>query len=136
MPDQPAKNRTYPAEEVGAIISNVLRSSPASAPHPAEAVSDQLAAIVEQHRDWFTGSYLDMVAVIRHRLEDIAEGTTGQAGAPATPAGPLGADPGLWIAVLSAFRRSRARGMRWGRGDVARALHVLDRAAGPDGGAR
>jgi hypothetical protein len=45
----------------------------------------------------------------------------------------LGVPAEDWIAVLEAFRRSRARGMHWSRGEVARALHRLDRAVGKRG---
>jgi hypothetical protein len=47
----------------------------------------------------------------------------------------LGARLADWHAVLDAFRKSLASGFTWSRGDVARALHRLDRQArtGGDG---
>jgi hypothetical protein len=43
--------------------------------HPAEVTSDRLLDAVDRWRDLFSGAELDMIGQIRHKLQQIAEGT-------------------------------------------------------------
>jgi hypothetical protein len=42
--------------------------------HPAEVTSDRLLAAVESWHDKFTGDERDMIGMIRHALQQIADG--------------------------------------------------------------
>lgn len=65
MAPDPARTR--------AIITEALARTRLSKRHPAEVTSDRLGDAVTKW-DQFTAEERDMVAVIRHRLETIAEG--------------------------------------------------------------
>lgn len=43
--------------------------------HPAEVTSDRLLDAVDRYREQFTGEERDMIGIIRHALEAIAEGS-------------------------------------------------------------
>ena len=66
----------YPKDAVAAIISNGLRRVKTSRRHPAEVTSDRLGEAVTRWHDQFTPEERDAVAVIRARLEEIAEART------------------------------------------------------------
>ncbi len=73
----PADPKPYPVREVGAIISAALRDAKTTKRHPAEVTSDRLGNATTTWRHLFTGEELDLVAQIRHALEEIAEGRRG-----------------------------------------------------------
>ena len=69
----------YPAKAVGKAIAKAIRESgPWPRRHSAEVTSDRLGDAVTKWGGEFTGAELDMVAHIRHRLEQIAEGESGE----------------------------------------------------------
>lgn len=63
------------AKAVGAIIDSALRGN-RSRRHPAEVTSDRLGDAVNRWGNQFEAGELDMVGVIRARLEQIAERDT------------------------------------------------------------
>lgn len=60
----------------GRIISDAIARHKTGRRHRAEVTSDRLGDDVTKWHDQFTPAELDMVGVIRHRLEQIAEGET------------------------------------------------------------
>lgn len=63
----------YPKKAVGDAISKALRGAKIGRRHPAEVTSDRLGDATAQWGDQFEPDELDMIAMIRHRLEEIAK---------------------------------------------------------------
>lgn len=63
----------YPRDAVAAIIGDGMRGAKTSRRHPAEVTSDRLGEAVTRWHDQFTPQERDAIAVIRARLEEIAE---------------------------------------------------------------
>lgn len=61
------------ADPISAALAEARRAGKLSRRHPAEVTSDRLGDAVTRWCDQFTGAELDMVGVIRDRLEQIAE---------------------------------------------------------------
>lgn len=60
------------------ILALLRQASKGSRRHRAEVTSDRLADDVERWHEHFTGEERDMIAQIRHRLQEIAEGARGE----------------------------------------------------------
>lgn len=77
MADNELPRRTpavYPKAEVAGIIGAALAGAQGARRHPAEVTSDRLGDAAARWYDQFTPEELDMLAQIRHALEEIAEG--------------------------------------------------------------
>jgi hypothetical protein len=62
------------ADSIREAIAAARRAGTIPRRHPAEVTSDRLGDAVSRWADQFTPEERDMVGIIRHRLEQIAEG--------------------------------------------------------------